>query len=54
MMKTALLSLLALPATAFAHNGHGMLGGHWHPTDPFGYVVLGMALAATVWWWGRK
>ena len=54
MMKTAWLSLLALPAATFAHNGHGMVGGHWHATDSFGYIVLGIAVAAVTWWWGRK
>jgi len=54
MMKTTLLTLLALPAAALAHEGHGLAGTHWHATDPFGYIVLGIAVAAVTWWWGRK
>jgi len=53
-MKTFLVLLLALPAAALAHDGHGLAGTHWHSTDAFGYVMLGVALALAVWWWGRK
>ena len=32
-------------STAFAHEGHGMLGSHWHATDVLGFVVVVLALA---------
>ncbi|MEJ7929309.1 hypothetical protein WG922_04910 [Ramlibacter sp. AN1015] len=56
-MKHAIRSLatspLALIATgAFAHEGHGLLGAHWHATDAFGLLLVG-GLAALAIWWGR-
>ncbi|WP_168708637.1 hypothetical protein [Hydrogenophaga sp. PAMC20947] len=44
-------SLLALPA--LAHDGHGLLGSHWHPTDVLGFVAAGGAVALLVWFSGR-
>jgi hypothetical protein len=44
----------AVAATAHAHDGHGLSGGHWHATDAFGFVALFAVLAAVVWWRGRK
>jgi len=42
-----------LPAAA--HEGHGLPGhAHWHATDVLGFVALGVAGAALVWWRGRK
>jgi hypothetical protein len=41
--------LLATPA-AWAHEGHGLFGTHWHATDAFGLLVVG-GLAALVAWW---
>jgi len=50
-MKTVLLgALAALPLWALAHDGHGMVGAHWHATDAWGFVALGVvALAAALW-----
>jgi hypothetical protein len=47
---TALLAALAAPA--FAHEGHGLLGSHWHASDAWGYVLIA-ALAAAAWWASR-
>ena len=44
-------SLLALPA--FAHDGHGLLGSHWHATDVLGFVAAGAVVGLMVWFSGR-
>ncbi|MDO8458108.1 MAG: hypothetical protein Q7T07_14495 [Burkholderiaceae bacterium] len=38
---------------AFAHDGHGLAGTHWHATDVWGFVVVG-GLAAVAIWVSRK
>ena len=38
---------------AFAHDGHGLAGTHWHATDVWGFVVVG-GLAAAAIWYARK
>lgn len=43
--------LLALPA--FAHEGHGLFGSHWHATDVVGFVAAGGVVALLVWFSGR-
>ena len=43
--------LLALPA--FAHEGHGLFGSHWHATDVLGFVAAGGAVALMLWFSGR-
>ena len=40
-------------STAFAHDGHGLAGTHWHATDVWGFVVVG-GLAAAAIWFSRK
>jgi hypothetical protein len=35
--------------TAFAHDGHGLAGTHWHATDVWGFVVVGGLAAAAIW-----
>ena len=42
-----------LAGVAHAHDGHGLLGSHWHATDVLGFVGVGAELVAAV-WWGRK
>ena len=52
-MKTALTLLAAMAAaTAHAHDGHGLAGAHWHPTDTLGLLLVA-ALAAGAWWISR-
>lgn len=46
--------LLLLPLLAHAHEGHGPSGPHWHASDAWGFVVGGVAVAAALWWRGRK
>ena len=53
--------LLKLPAVAgflgataaYAHDGHGLLGAHWHATDTTGFIVVAL-LAALAIWFSRK
>lgn len=35
--------------TAFAHDGHGVLGTHWHATDVWGFVAAAGTVALAVW-----
>ncbi|WP_167772861.1 hypothetical protein [Ramlibacter humi] len=46
----AAATLAALPA--LAHEGHGLMGPHWHATDTFGLLLVG-GLAALVVWFSR-
>ena len=39
-------------ASAFAHDGHGMVGPHWHATDTLGFALV-VALAALAVWISR-
>jgi hypothetical protein len=47
-------SLLALAGASFsfpalAHDGHCLLGSHWHATDALGFVAGGVLIALAVW-----
>ena len=53
-MKSLLALVPALvAASAHAHDGHGLSGGHWHATDALGFVVVGVLIALAVWMSGR-
>jgi len=41
-------------AAASAHEGHGLQGSHAHATDAWGFAVLGLIVAAAVWFGRRK
>ena len=44
------ITLINVPATAaFAHNGHGLAGSHWHATDVLGFVAVAVAVGVAVW-----
>ena len=53
------LFLIAAPAlstasnTVFAHDGHGLMGSHWHATDVLGFVLVG-GLSALAIWFSRR
>jgi hypothetical protein len=55
-MKRLLMScaLYATPWLAYAHEGHGLPGAHWHATDAWGYVALAVIAAVSVWFSRRK
>ena len=44
----ALVAVLMSAGSAFAHEGHGLGGAHWHATDVLGFVAVA-ALAAVAW-----
>ncbi len=46
---TALSAMAALSTTAFAHNGHGLSGSHWHSTDAWGFIALALAVGVALW-----
>ena len=49
-MKKLLTLTAALPTLpAWAHEGHGLFGSHWHATDALGFVALGALVALAVW-----
>ena len=41
----AALTALAASAAAWAHEGHGMEGSHWHATDIWGLLAIAAAAA---------
>lgn len=45
----AWLTFLAWADSAFAHDGHGLGGSHWHATDVLGFAALGGMVALAVW-----
>jgi hypothetical protein len=48
--KSIAISALMTGANAvFAHEGHGLHGSHWHATDLWGYVAVGVLIAAIIW-----
>lgn len=55
------LTIRSLVATALAsatfaaqaHDGHGLFGSHWHPTDTLGFVAVA-ALVGVALWMSRK
>ena len=47
LIAIALISTRA--STAFAHEGHGLFGSHWHATDVLGFVAGGIAVTVAVW-----
>jgi hypothetical protein len=52
-----ILSLVGLLATPLlhAHEGHGLDGhGHWHATDSWGFLMLGLVAALAWWFHSRK
>lgn len=54
-MKRRWIGLAVLaPALAAAHEGHGPEGPHWHATDAWGFVALGLVIATALWLGRRK
>jgi hypothetical protein len=47
--QLAFLFALLACAPALAHDGHGLSGSHWHVTDAWGFVALGLGLVAAIW-----
>jgi hypothetical protein len=50
MKKLMIAATLSQAASlAMAHDGHGMDFAHWHATDAWGFVAMGVAVALLVW-----
>ncbi len=47
LVATAAMNTWA--SAAFAHEGHGVLGTHWHATDVWGFVAAAGTVALAVW-----
>ena len=45
LRSAAALATLAASAAAWANEGHGMEGGHWHATDIWGLLAVAAAAA---------
>ena len=35
-------------SATWAHDGHSLQGSHWHATDLWGFVALGLVLALAI------
>ena len=53
MKNLVLLSAASFSNWTQAHDGHGLAGAHWHPTDALGFLAV-LVVVAAVWWVGRK
>ena len=51
---TVAAALACLPLLSAAHEGHGLSDSHWHATDLWGFVALGVVAALAVWLRRRK
>ena len=52
--SSALFATALATSTAFAHDGHGLTGAHWHATDSWGWLALAAVVATAVWAARRK
>lgn len=50
---TGLTGLMTASASAWAHEGHGLFGSHWHATDALGFVAVAAVVAVAVWLSGK-
>ena len=42
-------ALLTAASSAWAHDGHGLTGSHWHTADSLGFVGVAILAAAALW-----
>ena len=45
----AAAAMFAAATASFAHDGHGMGGSHWHPTDTAGFAVVAVLAGLAIW-----
>jgi hypothetical protein len=48
------LTLVGTSTIAWAHEGHGFEGSHWHASDTFGFALVAALALAALWWSRRK
>lgn len=46
-------TLVTASASASAHDGHGLVGTHWHATDTLGFVLVAVLALAAAWFSGK-
>ncbi len=39
---------------AIAHEGHGLEGAHSHPSDAWGFLMLGLVVGLAIWFSRKK
>jgi hypothetical protein len=49
LLLIAAYALSTGASTAFAHDGHGLAGSHWHASDSFGFMAMVGLIALAVW-----
>jgi hypothetical protein len=50
MEKFSAAAAAMLAATgAMAHEGHGLVGPHWHATDTLGFVLVALLAGLAIW-----
>jgi hypothetical protein len=49
MKKLLTLAALTNTSLAMAHDGHGQGTMHWHATDVWGFVAVGVVAALIFW-----
>jgi hypothetical protein len=40
-------------SNAMAHDGHGLIGMHWHVSDVVGFVVFAALIGMVIWHWKK-
>jgi hypothetical protein len=45
----AAAATLATTTATLAHEGHGLAGSHWHPTDTAGFAFVALLAGLAIW-----
>ena len=45
----AAAAVFATTTATLAHDGHGVAGSHWHPTDTAGFAVVALLAGLALW-----
>jgi Zn-dependent protease with chaperone function len=51
---SVLIAFLASANAALAHEGHGLEGAHSHPSDAWGFLMLGLVVGLALWFSRKK
>ncbi len=49
MKKLLPTTLAGATPWALAHEGHGLIGSHWHASDTWGFLLAGAVIAMVLW-----
>ena len=47
-VAAAAAAAAATTGPALAHDGHGMLGNHWHASDAWGFIALAIVVVVAL------